>query len=846
MTNEMEESPLWKRVFAQTDDEDVARLVTSLRKTRKRVGQLTESIKVSLPSLTMHDLSHLDGLWAVADTIAGDEFTLNPLEGYLFGNAVLLHDAALCFEAYKGGRQGVRNTVQWRDAHSRQLANEGHVDLESVDLEALRSLHANRAASLAIEPWDTEEGPQYLIDDADLRGQYGRLIGEIASSHHWNIDQLTDRFSVPRPPAAFLPVHWTAHPLVVACLLRVADAGHLDSSRAPTFLLRILEMNSISRAYWVAQNHLGRLTVKHDDSTQVVVASTAPFRASEAPGWWVAFDLVAQLERELTQCEAVLASDRVSNRTFKAKCVAAAGNAKELARFIETEGWEPTNSSVHVSDVTALVKSLGGERLYGNEADRITIALRELVQNAADAISARRLIGGQPDFEGHIWIRLRRDEESHRYVLQVDDDGVGMSTRTLSHDLLDFGKSFWASERAAYEFSGIHAAGHSPRGRFGIGFFSVFMAASSAYVFSRRFDMGLSDVRCLSFDNGLSLRPTLSRRRPEDIGTDVCTRVELVLKPDIVFDPKKVEIRCNALGHENFHVPFLNYVAALVTGIDVAISVETDGVRTQVHKGFPPRPGDIGEWLRSLSYVSAGVNTKAKALVDTVTPRLREIREGDNTYGLAAIRTVRSGPCDFLSTKTVGGFAVHDLSEWFIGTIDHLPNSAKREPGEIAAPRSAIEAWLSEQVDLLDGHLSPIESVFASYSLCYFDYDPIDVLEGILVLTSTGHDYWPLRRLPTLLRSGNRLGFRVSDYGGQRLEQHGEQNPIDGIATCFVLGTGKFNDAEMSSTGPTQPKSLVGVIHRTLVTQGENPTWTIHPRLYQGPFSKCDCLEVHI
>ena len=223
MTNEMEGSPLWQRVFAQSDDAKVARLVTSLRSARARVGQLTARIAASLPSLTMHDLSHLDGLWTVAGTIAGDDFPLNPLEGYLFGSAVLLHDAALCFEAYSGGRQGLRDTVQWRDAHNRQLTNQGgHVDLDAVDFEALRSLHARRAASLATEPWDTEESPQYIIDDADLRTQYGPLIGEIASSHHWNIDHVAERFSVPRPPAAFLSEHWTAYPLVVACLLRAA------------------------------------------------------------------------------------------------------------------------------------------------------------------------------------------------------------------------------------------------------------------------------------------------------------------------------------------------------------------------------------------------------------------------------------------------------------------------------------------------------------------------------------------------------------------------------------------------------------------------------------------------
>ena len=134
----------------------------------------------------------------------------------------------------------------------------------------------------------------------------------------------------------------------------------------------------------------------------------------------------------------------------------------------------------------------------------------------------------------------------------------------------------------------------------------------------------------------------------------------------------------------------------------------------------------------------------------------------------------------------------------------------------------------------------------ASYSLCDFDYDPIDVLQAILVITSAGHSFWPLQDLSTLLRTGNRLGFRVADYGTPHLEQHSEQHSIAGFATCFVMGAGKFNEAEMSTTGPTKPKSLIGVIHRALVAQGANPTWTTHPNMYQGPFSKCDCLEVRI
>ena len=849
MTSVVEQSSLWRQTFAQLlTDPSVAKLVTSLRSAHERVAHLTSRIVASLPGLTLHDSSHLDALWGVASTIAGDDYVLNPLEGYLFGTAVLLHDAALCHEAFSGGREAVRATTQWKDAYSRRLTNQGRVDDEDVDFEALRSLHATQAATLATEPWDTIEGKSwYIIDDADLREQYGLLIGEIASSHHWDIEDVVDRFSVPRPPAPFLHRDWSADSLTIACLLRASDAGHMDSSRAPTFLLKVLQMNSVSKAHWTAQNHLGHLTYNHADPTQLVVSSTAPFLQAEAPAWWVAFDLVDQLDRELKQCDTVLRTAvGASRKPFARKGVAGADNAKELAKYVQTRGWEPTNSAVHVSDVAALVSRLGGEQLYGTRADSLKIALRELIQNAADAIAARRVIG-EATYDGHICIRLFRDHTSGRQILQVNDDGVGMSPRTLSEDLLDFGKSFWASERASREFPGIHAAKHSPIGRYGIGFFSIFMAAGKVKVFSRRFDRALQDTRCLSFENGLSLRPIFSDQRPTDFGMDVSTRVELELKPDVAFDPSRITIPCNVSGQEPFDVPFNDYVAALVSGVDVPISVELDGIAVKIHDRFPPEPEDRPRWLRSLSYVSAGVNNAAERLITSVAPRLREIRDGEVCYGLAALRINRTAPHDFLTAKSVGGFVNNDSHGAFVGLLDYFPNSAKREPGELAAQRHVVDSWLSEQVSLLRGHLSDVESILASYSLCDLDYDPIDVLRGILVITNSGYGSWPLKDLSALLRGGNRLAFRVSKYGDAALlEQHGDQHTIAGVATCFVLSSGKFNYANISQNVPREPKSLVGVIHRTLVDQGATPEWTIQPAVYRGPFGRCDGLEVRI
>lgn len=57
----------------------------------------------------------------------------------------------------------------------------------------------------------------------------------------------------------------------------------------------------------------------------------------------------------------------------------------------------------------------------------------------------------------------------------MEDDGIGMSERTITTSLLDFGKSFWSSDAVMQEFAGLLAKGLSATGRFGVGFFSVFV-----------------------------------------------------------------------------------------------------------------------------------------------------------------------------------------------------------------------------------------------------------------------------------------------------------------------------------------------------------------------------------
>jgi len=77
---------------------------------------LTAQIQKEFPFLTLHDVAHLDALWTLADLIAGTDYPMTPTEAFVFGGAVLLHDAGLSIAAFKGGLPELNKTPEWRDS----------------------------------------------------------------------------------------------------------------------------------------------------------------------------------------------------------------------------------------------------------------------------------------------------------------------------------------------------------------------------------------------------------------------------------------------------------------------------------------------------------------------------------------------------------------------------------------------------------------------------------------------------------------------------------------------------------------------------------------------------------
>ena len=465
-----ERTTLWQSSLANRDNEEFSsqrdRLRTQFLTFRDRVAMLVSRIAAQLPNLTLHDISHLDALWETASLIAGSDYPLNPLEGFILGGAILLHDAATCFEAFEGGAAEVRATTAWKDSFAAECAcNDGQSESDlraTADFSALRQLHAEQAEKLPQREWKHPDTGNsiFLIDDHHLRQHLGPLIGKIANSHHWDIErvgaELRDQVNSPGE----FPREWKIDPIKIACLLRCADALHINNERAPDFLYALLKRRGISFKHWHAQNLLSHADLDSSDQTgiTVLITSTHPFPEESSDSWWIAFDAVCLADKEIRSSNALLESRKVvqTSPPFQIRRIKGTEAPERMAEHIETEGWNPCPVNIHVSNVEKLVTELGGKQLYGEQVDFLEIALRELIQNARDSVRARQAM--EPNnYTGTVFVRLHQDNQN--IYLTVEDDGLGMSLRVLTGPFLDFGSSFWASSLVRSEFPGLLSSG---------------------------------------------------------------------------------------------------------------------------------------------------------------------------------------------------------------------------------------------------------------------------------------------------------------------------------------------------------------------------------------------------
>lgn len=557
-------SATWKNtVGLKSKDEYEADCIklfySSFTNTRKNAKALAELINRELPFFTAHNDKHFDALWNCADLLLDwgnpkkKPSPLNPAEGYVLGLSFLLHDLGMGLAAYADGIDDLKDHPSFQDALADEFLDEKKHSIEPAEMTGIlnqlhenphnssmwppyaqraaarmiRKLHAEKARKLGTQGWMYNKKTIYLIDGDELREHYGETAGVIAASHGWNYDKLREELGEDEiaPPAGF-PDEWKVDSCKLACILRVADAIQIDSVRAESFPMALRHLEGESKNHWIFQNKLRKPTIK---SERLCFSCKSSFSQEEMDAWWLCYDTLRMADQELRDADAFLTE---TGRTpFRARAIYGISSPQELCKQIKiTDDWVPMDTTIRVGDVGRLVSTLGGAQLYGEENK--WVPFREMIQNGADAIRARKSLEGDnwDPRQGKIIISLY--EQDGKRCISFTDTGIGMSEAVLTGPFLDFGQSFWNTSLMHKEWPGLASTGYQHTGQYGIGFFSVFMWTTNVKVVTRKYTNGREKTLALEFREGVKCRPILRKANMDEVkmvsdgGTTVVLQID--------------------------------------------------------------------------------------------------------------------------------------------------------------------------------------------------------------------------------------------------------------------------------------------------------------------------------
>jgi hypothetical protein len=365
---------------------------------------------------------------------------------------------------------------------------------------------------------------------------------------------------------------------------------------------------------------------------------------------------------------------------------------------VQTDGWLPINATIHVTDLPRVIKSLGGEELYGRN---LHVPLRELIQNACDAIRARRIYEKRDSEFGSITVAIAESAEGD-YWLEVTDTGIGMSQRVLTDFLLDFGRSFWGSPQMQEELPGLLSAGIKITGKYGIGFFSVFMIANHVQVVTRRSDLAARDAFVLEFSLGLDGRPILRSANKDEQLIDGGTRVRLKLKNN----PYRKDGLLYAQWKEE-SLSLADLCSQISPAIDVDLYVLDRDSKKKVIGANDWHHIDGGELLSRMEILSdySADEDEVRHFRERAGANLRLIRnDNGEIIGRAGISVGfahhLTQDLDIGGVVTVGGLNACHLSGIF-GILTGQPVRASRDDATPLVPEAVLRRWAEEQADIV-------------------------------------------------------------------------------------------------------------------------------------------------
>jgi hypothetical protein len=288
-----------------------------------------------------------------------------------------------------------------------------------------------------------------------------------------------------------------------------------------------------------------------------------------------------------------------------------------------------------------------------------------------------------------------------------------MSERVLVGPLLDFGRSLWNSPLLQDEFPGLESRGIKPIGKFGIGFFSIFMLGENIKVTSRPYTGGVEDTRTLEFIS-LNSRPILRNSAEGELPTDFTTRVSVRIA-----DLKAIEeLRDRNLSPyaprqsapRTIHQILSESVRGLISAVDVRIEIEDKIAHTSFTHESDWITGSAETFL--LETLSSTQEHYKERIVKAHQHLLRTVESpSGECLGRAGLwMFLEDSPEETYarihysgSNVSVGGFLYPGRSNFkYVGVLAGETEDVRRGIAAQQVPPEYVAAWATGQARLID------------------------------------------------------------------------------------------------------------------------------------------------
>jgi hypothetical protein len=460
----------------------------------------------------------MDALWGVTEKVlTPDEITrMTSAEAFLLATGFYLHDIGMAYAATAEGLARIRSLPAYTSALSLmkgKSTSSTDIDARAVAF-AVRSMHAEAAIDFATTPIPGTD--IYLFEPRVMREAWATTCGQLAASHHWNLDRVESEFGILQSTA--LPEGREGDLGYVAAVLRLVDYAHINRDRAPTLERAFrLQIQDDSLVHWLAQE---KIDGPARDGGYLVYRASAPI--ADISAWWLYFDMLRGLDAEIRTVKRYLERRKSSDGRFSLEGVAGAESPAAASIYIRTSGFMPIEVNIRTGSIERLVQLLAGESLYGKDP---MAAVRELIQNARDAVALKEQAATTEYDKAALSLPIRVAlKTGDAPTLEVADWGIGMTAKVMTDYLITLASDYWNTQ---FHIDFPDLKGFEPAGKFGIGFLSVFMLGEQVTVESNR----QGGQRCELKLSGVGRRGEM-RTVASISGSGTAVRIKL--RPDVV------------------------------------------------------------------------------------------------------------------------------------------------------------------------------------------------------------------------------------------------------------------------------------------------------------------------